>query len=72
MGNSLLDELRFLDSIACEIIMVPHLAFDLQKKEFPNIQTPLLGDGIYRSVGGGEGFLPVKFESYLRKNHSLS
>jgi hypothetical protein len=36
------------------------LASILEITEFPKIVTPLIGDSKYRSVYGGEGFLPVK------------
>lgn len=36
---------------------VNHLSIGLDE-DFPTIKSPLLGDGQYRSVYGGEGFLP--------------
>jgi len=31
---------------------------DIEIKDFPTILSPLLGNSSYRSVYGGEGFLP--------------
>jgi len=56
---SLLDELRFLDSLTCDIEKIPHLVAVLSLKTFPKIVSPLLGDSKFRSVYGGEGFIPV-------------
>lgn len=64
--NTLLQELKFLDSPASEITAIPHLAWDTETNEFPNIVTNLLGNGRFRSVYGGEGFLPE--ESFIFLN----
>lgn len=64
--NSLLSELKFLESPTCEIERIPHLASILEVTEFPQIVTPLIGDSKYRSVYGGEGFLPE--ESFINEN----
>lgn len=54
----MLDELKFLDSPTCDILKVPHLIHTAKVEKFPEIISPLLGDSAYRSVYGGEGFLP--------------
>jgi len=56
-----LEELRFLDSSTCDIQKVPHLVAVLALKAFPKIVSPLMGDSKFRSVYGGEGFIPVLF-----------
>ncbi|CAD8131465.1 unnamed protein product [Paramecium pentaurelia] len=55
--NPLLDEIKFLNSATCDIERVNHLSLGLDD-EFPNIKSPLLGEGNLRSVFGGGGFLP--------------
>lgn len=55
--NPLLDEIKFLNSATCDIARVNHLSLGLDE-EFPNIKSPLLGEGNLRSVFGGGGFLP--------------
>lgn len=57
-GNTLIEELRFLDGPTCFIEQVPNLILDLEIRDLPSIMSPLLGDSKYRSVYGGEGFLP--------------
>lgn len=59
--------MKFLDSDTCDIEKIPHLAVTLQLcGEFPSIVTPLVGDSKYRSVYGGEGFLPE--EAFVSEN----
>jgi len=66
-GNDLLDELRFLDAPTCEIEKIPHLAAILEDSEFHDIVSPLFSTSSqYRSIFGGEGFLPA--ESFVSKN----
>jgi len=64
--NELLEELKFLEGPTSEIQKIPHLATLLEVYDFPKILSPLLGDSKYRSVFGGEGFLPE--ESFVCSN----
>ena len=56
--NSLLRELKYLEGITCEIERVPNLIYDLELTSLDVVVNPMLGDSKYRSVFGGEGFLP--------------
>mmetsp|Transcript_54212 Transcript_54212/g.62348 ORF Transcript_54212/g.62348 Transcript_54212/m.62348 type:complete len:568 (-) Transcript_54212:123-1826(-) len=57
-GNSLLEELKYLESPSCDIVKIPHLLAFTDVETFPDIHSPLLGDSKFRTVFGGEGFLP--------------
>jgi len=73
--NSLLSELRFLEGTTSDIEKIPHLSPLLEETEFPKIFSPLLGSTKYRSVLGGEGFLPeisfVNENSYVLSRSSF-
>jgi 6-phosphofructokinase 1 len=73
--NSLVAELLFLDSGNARSRQIFHLAKILDVTDFPLIVSPLIGDSKYRSVFGGEGFLPVeafvKPDSYVLGKASL-
>ncbi|CAD8152339.1 unnamed protein product [Paramecium octaurelia] len=56
--NELVKELKNLEEITCEIERVSNLAYDLKLQVLPLNVNPMLGNSNYRSVFGGEGFLP--------------
>lgn len=58
--NSLLQELKNFEEITCEIERIPNLLYDAGMSEMPLVLNPMLGNSKYRSVFGGEGFLPEK------------
>jgi len=62
--NTLLDEIKFMESPTCLIQKIPHLS--AISGEFPTIVSPLLGDSKFRSVFGGEGFMPEM--AFIEKN----
>lgn len=76
--SCLIDELNFLDNPTCEILFPDHIGWDLdlELKDFPYIVSPLLGDSTYRSVYGGEGFLPentfVFYNSFVMGNSTFN
>eukprot|EP01017_Pseudomicrothorax_dubius_P013325 TRINITY_DN1581_c0_g1_i4.p1 TRINITY_DN1581_c0_g1~~TRINITY_DN1581_c0_g1_i4.p1 ORF type:complete len:548 (+),score=142.06 TRINITY_DN1581_c0_g1_i4:84-1727(+) len=57
-NNLLVQELYYLDSPSCPVLRVPHMLHFLPDKNFPIIVSPLSGDSRFRSIYGGEGFLP--------------
>lgn len=63
-ANTLLDEIKFLNSPTCDILKVDHLSLQLNEP-FPNIVSPMLGKTNFRSVFGGEGFLPNEAFVYV-------
>jgi len=56
----LVKELKNLEDITCEIERVYNLIYDLKIPQLPLILNPMHGNSSYRSVYGGEGFLPEK------------
>ena len=67
--NVLIQELRFLDGPMCFIERVPNLIMDLELTKIDNVTSQLMGDSRYRTVHGGEGFLPedsfIFYNSYI-------
>ena len=63
-ANTLLDEIRFLNSPTCDILKVEHLSLSTHEA-FPEILSPMLGKSNYRSCFGGEGFLPNEAFTYV-------
>ena len=62
--NTLLDEIKFLNSPTCDILKVEHLSLSIVDI-FPEILSPMLGKSNYRSFFGGEGFLPNEAFTYV-------
>lgn len=54
----MIKELKNLEDITCEIERVSNLVYDLKIPQLPIILNPMYGNSSYRTVYGGEGFMP--------------
>ncbi|EGR34828.1 hypothetical protein IMG5_000550 [Ichthyophthirius multifiliis] len=64
-SNTLMDELKFLQSRTCNILKVHNLIMDVaQEDSIPCYQSPLFGKNNYREFFGGGGFLPENAFTY--------
>ncbi|KAL4469541.1 hypothetical protein ABPG74_004794 [Tetrahymena malaccensis] len=80
-SNTLMEEVKNLESRTCNILKVPNLIIEVPQDEIPCYLSPLYGENNYREVFGGGGFLPdtafvytgsyVLSDAVIGKNQSL-
>ncbi|EGR33429.1 phosphofructokinase family protein, putative [Ichthyophthirius multifiliis] len=74
--NTLMEEIKNLESRTCNILKVPNLISEAHLEEIPCYLSPLYGKNNYREVFGGGGYLPdgafVYTGSYVLSDANIS